>query len=91
LAAALQSFYGSFMSGPDTTTERERKARQSLDGLDREGDLFSGSLRRTAAYFSAREAPADDGIERWGCRIGRTLSAIAVVILCVYLALTYLR
>ncbi len=79
------------MTGPDATTESERKARRSLDGLHREGDLLSGSLRRSVAHFTASEVPAEDSVERWGRRIGRTLSAIAVVVLCIYLALTYLR
>ncbi|MEA2934959.1 MAG: hypothetical protein QOD74_1605 [Variibacter sp.] len=34
---------------------------------------------------------AEDGIERWGRRIGRTLGFLGCVALAVYLYLTYVR
>ena len=40
-------------------------------------------------HFAAADAPGDDSIEKWGRRIGRTLSAIAFLALAVYLYVTY--
>ncbi len=71
--------------------ERERTARQDLERLQHERDMLSGLVRRTMAHFSAADADQDDRIERWGQRIGRALSAVAFLALCIYLELTLVR
>jgi hypothetical protein len=71
--------------------EKEQSARKDIERLREERDLFSGLFRRTFAHFSAADAGEDDPIERWGRRIGRALSAVAFVALCVYLYVTHFR
>jgi len=71
--------------------ERERTARQDIERLQHERDMLSGLFRRTIAHFSATDADKHDPIERWGRRIGRALSAVAFLALCVYLYVTHIR
>jgi hypothetical protein len=80
----------------------EARRRGALDALEhlREGDTVASSAfvraaRRAAGHFAATDAEGPDGtvdpVELWGRRIGRALSLLAVIALCVYLYVTYLR
>jgi hypothetical protein len=60
--------------------------------LQRERDLLGGVFGRSAAYFSAADAPdTGDTVELWGRRIGRALSALAILAMCGYLFFAYVR
>jgi hypothetical protein len=74
---------------PRSQTDKEQAARADLARLQREGDVLGGLFGRPRDHFAAADAPADDSIEKWGRRIGRTLSAIAFLGLAVYLYVTY--
>jgi hypothetical protein len=69
------------------THDRERDdALRELGRLQRQGDALGGPF--------AQRADAPDGgdpVERWGIRIGRTLSWLAFLVLSLYLVHTYLR
>lgn len=78
---------------------RRREALASLEGL-RDGDTFASSAlvraaRRTADHFAGHDAIEPDGpvdsIELWGRRIGRGLSLLGFIGLCIYLYVTYWR
>ena len=45
----------------------------------------------TAAYKVPADAPEGDKVELWGRRIGRALSAVAFLALCIYLYVTLVR
>jgi hypothetical protein len=78
---------------------RQREALKTLEDLRHDGDGALGSAlaragRRAADHFAARDAMTEgaaDPAELWGRRIGRALSVIAFVALCIYLYVTYLR
>ena len=69
------------------STELERLRHES----DTLGTTLNRLLGRSGTHFAGRDADAHDRIEIWGRRIGRGLSAVAVVALCIYLYATYLR
>lgn len=85
------------MIKPERNDEDGRRtALIELEKLRSQSDVFGGSIgrmmRRASAHFSGKDARgADDAIEIWGKRIGRALGAGAVVLLSIYLVLTYLR
>jgi hypothetical protein len=78
---------------------QEDEARKSLDRLRKPESLlgsvpFADRLKRAGDHLAAAEASAEapgDAIELWGRRIGRGLSALGVIILAIYLYLTYIR
>ena len=94
--------YVSRMSDPRQREEDERReALRTLDTL-RESDTFATSAlartaRRATDHFAGRDAMKDalgpdgsvDKIELWGRRIGRGLSLAGVVVLAIYLYVTY--
>jgi hypothetical protein len=94
--------YASRMSDPRQREEDERReALRTLDSL-RDSDTFATSAlartaRRATDHFAARDAMNDavgpdgsvDKIELWGRRIGRGLSLAGLVVLAIYLYLTY--
>jgi hypothetical protein len=94
--------YASLMIDPRQREEDERReALRTLDSL-RDSDTFATSAlartaRRATDHFAARDAMNDavrpdgsvDKIELWGRRIGRGLSLIGLVVLAIYLYLTY--
>jgi hypothetical protein len=72
----------------------EREARESLDRVRDEGDVFGGSAVARAAerarrHFGAADAPPGDAVELWGRRIGRALALLFVLALIGYLVLAY--
>jgi len=88
------------MSGPAQPNNEESVRREALGTLaslrsNNEGVAASAlerAARRASDHFAARDVPpGDDGdaIERWGRRIGRGLSLVAVVGLAIYLYVTY--
>ena len=72
---------------PTHSDRKKHDALRDLERLQNEGGLLTGLLRQT----TAPEVDKTDPIERWGRRIGRVLAAVALVALCVYLYLTYVR
>lgn len=88
LSAARQEDYGARME-PDRNMQD--KAIKDLARLRREGDALGGLFGRAGLHFGAADAPAGDRIEVWGRRIGRMLSAVAFLALCVYLYLSHVR
>jgi hypothetical protein len=84
----------------DRDAARRRAARDTLERLRHADDTVASSAfvraaRRAAGHFAAADAASPDGavdpVELWGRRIGRALSLLAVIGLCVYLYVTYLR
>jgi hypothetical protein len=81
----------------DREEARRREAAAALDRIRRDGDRATGSaLVRAVEHFLAKDAAAAQGgasdpIELWGRRIGRALSLVAFIGLCIYLYATYLR
>ena len=74
-------------SAPDA---REEEARRVLDRVARETESLGGSsFARTAVHtrdhFMGSDADPEDRAEVWGRRIGRSLGAVAVVVLGVWL------
>lgn len=70
------------------------KAREELKKLGTSDSVFTGALgpiRRAGTHFAGRDDPADDAVEIWGKRIGRTLSLIGVFAIGLYLYLTYFK
>jgi hypothetical protein len=70
--------------------EAEHQARESLDRMRDEGDVFGGSAIARAAerarrHFGGADAPPGDAVELWGRRIGRTLALAFVILLIVWL------
>jgi hypothetical protein len=76
--------------------ERERKAREALERVQRDSESVGSSAlarmsRHAQDHFSGRDAvgAAEDGstdpIELWGRRIGRGLSLVGVVLLGLWL------
>jgi hypothetical protein len=87
-------------SSHDRDEARRREALDTLEKLKRDRAPLAGSglaeaARRAGRHFAAADATGPDGardpIELWGRRIGRALSLIAVIVLSIYLYLTYLR
>lgn len=74
---------------PRSQTDKEQAALADLARLRREGDLLGVLFGRSREHFAAADTQGDDPIEKWGRRIGRTLSAIAFLALAVYLYVTY--
>ena len=74
---------------------REEEARRTLERVAVESEeLGRSSLARTVdrarAHMAADDADPDDKVELWGRRTGRALSAIAFIVLAVWLV-GYLR
>jgi hypothetical protein len=70
--------------------EAEHQARESLDRMRDEGDVFGGSAIARAAerarrHFGGADAPPGDAVELLGRRIGRTLALAFVILLIVWL------
>lgn len=91
------------MAKPQGRHERdEAQRRQALRDLEelrgQDDSLFGSALaragQRAADHFAARDASIeapDDPAELWGRRIGRALSVVAFIGVCIYLYLTYVR
>lgn len=74
---------------------REEEARKTLERVAVDSEqLGRSTLARTVdrarAHMAADEANPDDRAEIWGRRVGRALSAIAFVVLAIWL-FGYLR
>lgn len=73
--------------------ERERASREARESLERiggEGDVFGTSAVARAAerarrHFGGMDAPSGDAAELWGRRIGRALALIFVAFLVLWL------
>jgi hypothetical protein len=95
------SAYASHMTNdhPDGRKTARQSGGKDLDALNRPETVFGSATmaraaRRAGDHFAGADAhqdSPDDPIELWGRRIGRALSAIAFVVLAIYLYLTYVR
>ncbi len=70
------------------------EAHRVLERIERESEsVGASSLARTADkardHFMGKDQDADDPIEVWGTRIGRSLSLIVFIGLAIYLYNTY--
>ncbi|MDT3685292.1 MAG: hypothetical protein RO009_09650 [Pseudorhodoplanes sp.] len=72
----------------DRRRDSEQEARRTLEALRHERDALGGFFAR---WFAPRAAQTDDPVEMWGARIGRGLSLIAVILICLYLFWIYVR
>jgi hypothetical protein len=88
----------SAMNNPrERDEEQRREALATLKSLGENDTFATSALARTARratdHFAGRDAIGPDGsvdpIELWGRRIGRGLSLAGVLMLAVYLYLTY--
>lgn len=88
-----QAYADAMEPGPDHDSHRaaQRAALADLARLQREGDALGDVFGRARGHFGAADTPADDPVELWGRRIGRSLSAVAFLALAVYLYATYVR
>ncbi|HQF30044.1 MAG TPA: hypothetical protein PLJ34_01245 [Hyphomicrobiales bacterium] len=73
--------------------QRRREALRDIERVVEQSETIAGtSLGRLAAQARAHLAGADadaaDPIEVWGRRIGRTIGAVAFVVLALYLVVT---
>lgn len=68
--------------------EDEYAARRTLETLRHDGDALGGIFTR---WFTPRSVDRDDPMELWGTRIGRGLSVVALLVMCLYLIWVYLR
>lgn len=75
-----------------------REAQRDLERITASSEVLGTSALRRAAehtkdHFAARDAQGPDGTddwaELWGRRIGRGLSLVGVVVLIIYLWVTY--
>ena len=78
----------------DKDEDRVREARETLEHQHREPDAMGQSAvaraaDRARAHMAADDADPNDSVEVWGRRIGRALSAVAFVLLAIWL-FTYL-
>jgi hypothetical protein len=75
--------------------ESEATARKTLRDLEHTENVFTGSLgptlNRIRTHFSGQGDNSGDAMELWGKRIGRSLSLIGVVVLAIYLYVSYFR
>jgi hypothetical protein len=74
------------MSISDHDQKSKHESDKILRGVTRDSETAgSSSLARIANqlndHFDGADAPENDPIEKWGRRIGRTLSLVAVVFL----------
>lgn len=72
----------------DRRRDAEQEARRTLEALRHDRDALGGFLAR---WFAPRAGETDDPVELWGTRIGRGLSLIVVIAICLYLIWVYLR
>lgn len=76
---------------PSTENPVQQAALADLARLQHESDALGGVFGRARNHFGAADAPIGDPAELWGRRIGRSLSAVAFVVLAAYLYFTYVR
>jgi hypothetical protein len=76
--------------------DRSVESRRILDRVGHEAEAGGASIvkrtvRRAQDHVSAADAEADDPIEVWGTRIGRTLGMAVTIGLIIWLAFFLLR
>lgn len=76
----------------DRDSERKTESRRILERVSHEAESGGGSAldraaRRARDHVSASDVDRDDWAEYWGTRIGRTLGAVLLVGLIVWLVL----
>jgi len=69
---------------------REEEARRTLERVATDSEIVGQStlartVNRARAHMSAEDADAEDRVEVWGRRTGRALSAIAFIVLAIWL------
>jgi hypothetical protein len=74
---------------PDDQAQEE-EARRTLERVARDSEqlgrsTFARTVEQARSHMAADDADKDDPVEIWGRRIGRGLSAVAFVILAIWL------
>ena len=69
--------------------ERAEAARRALAGSSAAELIGHSNLAQTGADAEANPEERADSAEIWGRRVGRGLGYLAVVVLLIYLAVTY--
>lgn len=87
MAAPSALAYDPRMTDRDRDTQ-QKAAQRELEKLRQESDSLGGLFAR---WFIPRRIDTSDPIEVWGTRIGRGLSVVALIAICVYLVWIYLR
>ena len=80
----------------DKDSERKAESRRILERVSQEAESGGRSVvdraaRRAHDHVTAADVDQDDWAEYWGTRIGRTLGALALVGLIVWLVLYLAR
>jgi hypothetical protein len=80
----------------DNDSERKAESRRILERVSQEAESGGRSVvdraaRRARDHVTASDVDQDDWVEYWGTRIGRTLGALALVGLIVWLVLYLAR
>ncbi|WP_420339543.1 hypothetical protein [Roseibium sp.] len=83
------------MSKHKADQQRRDEALRAIDRAQAESETVVGSTfvrmaDRARDHMSAADKDADDHIEVWGTRIGRSLGLMFAIGLVIYLAVTYL-
>jgi hypothetical protein len=75
----------------DRDSERKAESRRILERMSHEADsggsVVDRAARRARDHVAASDVDRDDWAEYWGTRIGRTLGALLLVGLIVWLVL----
>lgn len=82
------------MTKKTNLNDGEAEAKRILERVAQESETVgTSSVKRVAervkGHMSANDADENEWAELWGTRIGRTLGAVFVVVLIVYLLKTY--
>jgi hypothetical protein len=68
--------------------QRNIESKRILDRLESETEnsgLLGGAAKRLESHLGAKDADQNDWAEVWGSRIGRSIGAVVVIILFLYL------
>lgn len=76
-------------------TDNEAESKRILERVAQESETVgTSSVKRVADrvkdHMSTQDADENEWAELWGKRIGRSLGAIAVIVLIIYLLRTYI-
>lgn len=83
------------MANKPNPIDSETESKRILESVAQESETLGASSTRRIAervknHLSAEDTNENEWAELWGKRIGRTLGAICVVILIIYLIQTYI-
>jgi len=83
------------MNNKPQLSDEETESKRILERVEQESETVgTSSVKRVAervkGHLSAEDTDENEWVELWGKRIGRTLGAIFVIFLIIYLLRTYL-